>query len=297
MANGRNNSTTIKKPYFTKVRIAMLIIVAVFLLLAQSAFWVQRNFFNNSRFSAITSEALTTQSSRDAISQEIVSQALGNRPVLNKLAGNTASNLIASLLGTNAAGNVLELLGSKIQSVVTSNHHKSIIINLTSLKNIIAKLVALSENTNANISIDPSQIPNQIVLVNKDSIPSFYTYGLVVLWVGWACFIAAIALVSWLIYKSRTYVSPMIVACGVSLIGSSILGLIIGPLIRPSIASLGSSLNMQTLIGNIYDAFLAPFNHQMYVMLIIGAVAVIAGFVTTKWFRAKFVVLTHRTAK
>lgn len=248
-------------------------LAAALLVVANSAFWVNRQIFDTNNFTTTAVASVTSDSSREAIANEVVDTALKDRPIIRQVAGPTAVKLVSSLLGTNQFNNILTVAVDKIQVYLTSENQESIVLNLSSIKSTLNSLIGLAGESNSQASTDLQNVPDQIVLVNADNIPSFYKYGLLFLWLGPISAIVALVLLAYPYIRSRSRYYVVAVVQGALIAVMGMLAMFIGPLFRPPVLANIQSANMRVVVGNLYDAFIATFNSQS-MWLIWGGVVI-----------------------
>lgn len=246
------------------VKIGAFAVVTVFLLLiSQTAFWLHNTIFNTQNFTNIATTAITSESSRQSIASGIVDKALEGRPAIQSAIGGRLTNLVTGLLGTDLVEQSTEKAIQKAQLLVTTPRKPPVVLDLTGIKQTATKLADVL-NRNGDEKIDPANIPDQIVLINTDKIPNFYNYGIAVLWLGPLSLLTALALFAWWIYKgalTAVRVKRFRIVLGI-VFASGVIALIVGPLVKPAFLSVAETAQAMTLLGNIFDGFIKPFNDQ-----------------------------------
>lgn len=250
------------------------IFAALLLIIANSAIWVNQSIFNTNNFTNTAVSSLTSESSRQAMATEVVDRALADRPVAKQVAGPTATRLVSGLLGTDQFNKVLTTAVGKLQIYLTSQQRReNITVNLSGVKNVLNTLIGVADTAGADTNQASQRlqnVPDQITLLNGNNIPNFYSYGLVFLWLGPIAALLALGLLLFPYWRRRQdYVKISLIQGGV-VVAAGLLSLLIGPLFRPPVLSSVNSSNMRVVIGNLYDAFISRFNHQSYVLILIG---------------------------
>lgn len=108
----------------------------------------------------------------------------------------------SGVLGSNQVENVMSKAISKLQVSVTSSNPQSLVINLEGPKELLTKVVDVV-GQQREVKINPDNIPSEIVIINKDNIPSFYKYGVVFLWLGPIALAGALVLVAFPYVKCK----------------------------------------------------------------------------------------------
>jgi hypothetical protein len=249
------------------------VIAALLLFVANTAIWANRAIFDTNTFTTTAVTSLTSESSRQALAQEVVDRALADKPTIKSVIGGTATKLVSGLLGTSQFNAVLEKAVGKLQVYMTSNNQKSISLDLSGVKNTVEKLLTVADSRGANTenaSERVSALPDELVLLNAENVPSFYNYGLVFLWMGPLCAVGALALLAYPYLRDRRQYYKVALIQGSALVVAGLLCLLVGPLVRPPVLANINSPNMRVVVGNLYDSFVAIFNQQAYWLIVAG---------------------------
>ena len=246
--------------------------VFVFMIMVgHTAYWLHNTIYDTERFTAISTEAIRQESSRQSIGTAIVDRALANRPLVRQTAGPRLSQMIAGLLGTDLATSATSKLVERSHLLVTTPQREPITFDTTTLKTQIVRLQTAAGTDEESRRIDVSQIPDEITLVDTSSIPNVYRYGILALWVGVFSIFGVIGASIWYVLRGKgkaRFVRAEQVLGLVML--SSLIALLVGPLTRPVFLTAARDAPAQTLLGNIFDGFIAPFNSQA---IFVGVVA------------------------
>lgn len=273
-------ATPVQKPKGVPrwVRIVSVFVACLLLLIAQTAFWLNRNIFNTTKFTQKATYAITTEDSRLALGNEISDRILDDRPIVKRVAGPKLASLISSLLGTSLAEKSLYDVVQQTNIYLTSSSQKSIGLDLQGIKSGITTVSKVADIFGQDMNIDATRVPDKLVLVNADSIPSFYKEAIAVLWLGPLSLLGALLIFAGLLYKdiSDRHRTILIICLSVALAG--LFGLSSGPLVRPVILGMLSSPNLRHVYQNIYNEMLTPFNHQMLIMIAISIFVLVATF-------------------
>lgn len=258
-----------------KPTIISAIFAGILFCVANSAVWVNRYIFNTENFTSVATQAITSESSRQAIAQQITNKALADYPTVRNVVDDAATKVISGVLGSDQVENVLQKAISKLQVAVTSNNQESITIDLTGPKELLTKVVDVV-GERREVKVNPDNIPSEIVILDKDKIPDFYKYSVLFLWLGPLAFIGAVVLIIFPYVKHKDqYKLIMLVQSGALLL-ASLMALLIGPLFRPPILSRVATPEARTVITNIYNAFIATFNAQTVVLVGVALLVMLA---------------------
>ncbi len=247
---------------------------AILFCVANSAVWVNRYIFDTNNFTNVATTSITSESSRNAIAGQIVNKALEDYPTARNVIGNSATNVISGILGSDQVENILTKVISKLQVAVTSNNQQSITIDLSGPKDLITKVVDVVGQYR-DIKINPDNIPSEITILDKDKIPDFYKYSVVFLWLGPIAFIGAVVLIIFPYAKWRSDYKIILATQSAALLLASLFGLLVGPLFRPPILSRVATPEGRTVVGNLYNAFIATFNHQTVMLVWVGVLGIL----------------------
>lgn len=254
----------------------MLVISAILLFLAQSAYWVNHSVFDQQNFSKITTGAIQEQSSRDAIATAVVDKALSDRPVLQRTVGDRAVSLISGLLGSDLSSQAISALTSKTYAYATSSDRQDIRIDLTSIKSQVGDVISLAQSKGVNVSQPDYKLPDQITLLKKSSFPDFSGLIKLMLWIGPLLWIGAIVLFALYIYLGRAEYARRVYMVGLAIVIVSLVGLFAKPFVPPPVAAAIPNIDLRPIAQNLASGFLSAFAAQMWWMLGITVAALVA---------------------
>jgi hypothetical protein len=181
---------------------AVTAVVASFLLvITNSAIWINHAIFDTSTFTKTAVASITSPASTQALASEVVDRALADKPTVKAVAGPTATKLVGGLLESDQFSTVLTKAVTKLQVYLTTSdsQQKSISIDLTGVKNVVSTLVGVADNRGIDLPNDGAAadkvaaLPDQLVLLDANNVPSLYSYGVVFLWAYWPTHTSAIA--------------------------------------------------------------------------------------------------------
>lgn len=272
---------------WAKAAIISSVVAAIFLFIANSAFWINRYVFNTENFTEVATTSLTSESSRQAIARRITNEALKDRPIINNIAGDTAANVISGALNTDLANKALQTTVSKIQTLVTSEQRESVVINLEGVKTFLDDVVQVASKYR-NVQIDASNIPSEIVLIDQDKIPNFYTWSVVFLWLGPISLIISIIAFAYPYFVNKLQFRRILMIQGAMAALIGLISLLIGPLFRPQLLSNFPDSDGRVVVENLYNAFLSTLNTQTWTIIFFGIAAAAIGGVLVLWQRGIF---------
>jgi hypothetical protein len=200
---------------------------------------------------------------------------------VKRLAGNTSSKIISGLLGTDQVATGMDFVTSRLHVIMTSNNREEISLDLTSVKATIGRVISVVETTGNDPKIDPSNIPDKVVLVEKDAIPSLYKVSLAFVWFAPIAFISALTLFSVQYIRNKKQYKTLLIIHGSVMIVIGALGLLVGPLFRPAVMAQISKTDGRVVVGNLYDAFMTTFNNQTMYIISVGFALLLLGATLT----------------
>ncbi|MCA9343142.1 hypothetical protein KC950_03985 [Candidatus Saccharibacteria bacterium] len=247
------------------VSITVLVFAVIFLFLAQSAYWINHTVFNQDSFTNITTTALQQESSRDAISQVIVNNALQDRPVLQRVVGERAQSLISGLLASDLSAQAINALTSKTYQYATSSDRQDISINLASIKDPLSNVLAISQNEQTTERI--SNLPDEITLLKRDEFPNLSGFVVAMLWLAPLLWLVTLLLFTVYVLLDRKEYAKKVYFAGVAIIGVGIFGYLTSPYVPSPIAASIPTIEIRPLAQNLLTGYLNPFRSQMVFMI------------------------------
>lgn len=263
------NSTN-KPQYIYAVKLTILFSTIIgLLLISLSSLWLNRVVFDTDTFTSTATDALLAQSSRDSIGRLVADRAFAEQPVLGSLLSEPLANYVSSFLGSDAAQSGIERVVREGQLLFTTPQKPPVVLDLLPYKSVIATAQEVIPNdSEERLSVE--SIPDVVVIIDTDRLPNFYQYSLYTHFAGPASLVAAGFLAGFWIWrgKARRYQRTRTIL--VVVIATSVIALIIGPLVEPAFISVGRDAASQTLLSNLYKSFVDPFRVQA---LWLGAIA------------------------
>lgn len=277
------------KPVIRNTISLLLIIVAcVSLFFAQSSKWINNVVFDQQTFTDITTETLMKEQNRRAIARSVIDEAFRNRPLADKLIGDRSVSYISELLGSELSSRAVSRVASAGYAYLTSSDKQDIAIDLTAIKTPVSIFVSVMENNNRESRVDPSILPDSVVLISSSELPEVYKFisGVVVFGVFyWLLTIMSLAM---FVYINRKNLVRSLYIIGMSVIGVSVLAIFTGPFVPSIIASFINNINLRIVVVDLASVYLQPFIRQMYTTILLSLIAL---FIVR--FRQQFINLWH----
>jgi energy-converting hydrogenase Eha subunit E len=278
MQNKSKNEALDKKYSYKKI-VWLSIFASILLLVTNSAVWVNRQIFNTDNFTQVVTESISSESSRTAIAQNITDKIFEDRPIAKRIAGDFSVKIVSGLLDTNQFSSVLTATVERMQAYVTSNNQEDVTIELGAVKDVLTQLTAVSESLGKDVSINPENIPEQVTLINEEDVPNLYSTSVVMLWLAPISLVIALVLFAYPYIKHAQQNKRILLIQGAIITLISLIGFLVGPLFRPPVLA-QVNYESRTVIGNLYDAFIATFNTQTLFMTFSGVLIVL---IATSW--------------
>lgn len=254
-------------------RLVYFAVIVWLILGAMTAFWLQRQFFDTQRFSDTATVALTSQSSRESIAAAVTERALENNAIVRVTVGTQVEGIVANALQTDVAQNTIRNTVERLQLLVTTPRQDPLIIDLTSVKAIVATGQTRVAETSPLAAFDVSTIPDTLTIVDTAKIPNVHQTTILVLWIGpMALILAAAGLMYWIHRGGNRFALHRYSIAGLVVAAAGLVAVIVGPLVRPGILSVADDASSQTLVGNLYDAFMNPFTAAGWVVFAAGLI-------------------------
>lgn len=247
----------------------LLIVAALAFFAAQSASWLNNNVFDQKQFTAISSSVLLSHESRDVIADEVVNRVLQDRPLIRKVVGERASTYVSGLLGTDTSRHVLNSFLNRSYAYMTSSQRENIAIELTSIKQPLSLLISLSGATGHTIDLEPSNIPDEIILVRSETLPDFspiVRISAISAFFLWLLFL--MASFTYIVFAKADRVRRVNIL-GAAVAGVALFGLALIPFIPMIVASYIDIVSLRGVTADLASAYLAPLSLQFQITLIL----------------------------
>ncbi len=257
--------------------ISLLMVVAVSLFLAESAYWINHTIFSKQSFTSITTTALQREDSREAIASSIVHKTLEDRPIVQRLIGERAISFTTGLLGSDVSTQAIQTVTDKTYGYVTSPTREDIKLDLTTVNTALDTLISLAETQGKGdrlVAVE-STIPQDIVLVESQTFPDVSGVVKTMLWVGPVLWLAFIASAGTYVYLGRREYARRVYTLVFVIMAVALLGLFMMPFIPTALATTLPGIELRPVAENLALGLLAPFRGQMVVLLVLAVLAVI----------------------
>lgn len=264
---------------FYRNTIILAVLAGLLLFIASSAVWVNRYIFDRQSFTQVAVTSLSSESSRNAIAAEVADRALGEAPLVQQALGGTVEKVVSGILGTDQFKTVLTKSVNAMHVYFTTENRKTIGVDLTSTKQVINTVLGALQRAGQNESQaleKVNSVPDQIIILDKDTLPSFYKQSVALMWIGpIAGLVAAALLVIPYAKNVRRYMSiAAIQGAAIALFG--MIAMLVGPLFKPPVLANIETANARIVVENLYNAFIATFNAQSNILVVAGLLMIVA---------------------
>lgn len=260
-----------------KKQYLVAVLAGFFLLIANSGYWVNRYIFNEQKFSQIAVSSILSTDSRQAIAEGVTTKLYENRPVAKRVLSEPTTSIVNGILGSARLQAPLTELVKRINVRMTSKTQPEIAFDLTGVKSVLTQVVGtVNTATDKDVSFNPDNIPDKIVIIKSDNLPNLYNYSVAILWLSPLTLIAGLLLMILPYVWWRNRYKTIMTTQGVMLIVVGALAQMIGPLFRPLVIGNLETDAGRTVVGNLYNAFLATFEHQSLIFFVLGGLMLLA---------------------
>lgn len=272
MAKNKPTKVSSRQAVLNWRTLLLTVLACMMLLVSNSALWANRVFFNTERFTELTTQAVLSQSSREAIAREVVEVSLEGRPAVKRVVSGTATKLISGLLDTNLASSAVDKVVALLQTTLTSARPQPITIDLSGIKGTLQQLIDLTNREQAEQKLD--SVPNEITVLDTNKLPDFYKSGQALLLLGPITAILSLIMLAYPHMRRRSYEysARLLLLQGPIIVVTGLLALAIGPIFRPTVLAQVNSFNLRILVQNIYNSFINSFNSQSMWLIWLGVV-------------------------
>ena len=267
------------KSDFSLATILGIILSVVFIWIFLFSIWYSNNILNQEKFVATTNQVLQSEATRNAISSEIISVIKLRRPIVGTISEPLLTNLLAGVMNSDFYSNATTRIAEELQLQLTSANPRELGIDLRPTKNLLSPIL---ERTDSELM---ARIPDNIVVLRRNQIPSLYKFG-TYLSVGGPTLLIVGLITLGIIWRKITDKRNYIVVLSLSFAASGLLVYFLVPAIGNVVVAQANSANIATIINEIYVAFTAPISTFAFNVMILGIiVAAVARFVRREIFR------------
>lgn len=267
-----------------KMIIVLSVVVSVFLLLTSVGLWLERQIFNEERFKETAAGVIKTEQVREAIADEIIVIVTGDFPELKDLATEFVQPTLAELLNSDFIASAVEEVAGEIQVALTSSEPQAVAIDISGITGPLKTAVGFIPNLSSEVENAVKDLPSSIVLIEKGGIPSIFTIGLILMWLGRLTGVAALVIFIVMVWKAIVNRQSQILrTLGIYIsIGAAIFLVLVWAFSSPLLSTIGSG-NIRVIVSNIFEAFIRILINQTWAILVVGLFIIGASYLLRFW--------------
>jgi hypothetical protein len=256
-----------------------IIVSVVFIWIFAFSIWYSNNILNEEKFVSNTTKVLQSESVRNNISTEIIDTIKLKRPIIGSIGEPLLTKVVAGVLGSNLFAKVNTKIAQEIHLQLTTSNPRALTVDLKTTKDFLGPFVEIA---------DPellSNIPDQIVIVKRNQIPSLYKFGTYLTVLAPILLIIAVIILG-LVWRNVTDKRSYIGILSLSFAASGLLVFFLVPALGNYFAAQADNVNTASIISQIYLVFTNPISQFAKILLAFGVlVALSARFLKKEIFR------------
>ncbi len=198
-------------------------LLAVFIYLANVAWWVDSEIVQPDTFVASSVEALGQESSRDAMARLIVDRLVDEYPLLTILDSSLVS-LFSDLLDSPALEDVLVLVSTDIHDRMMSGNQEAIVVDLLEYRDVILGPVEAAAPRLA--ALIPDSWFTSIVVLEAGALPDLSGMAQLtkpIMVVSWLGIVVLVVFMLWYLRRRGVGLIAVGASCGIAAVGTAIL--------------------------------------------------------------------------
>lgn len=249
-----------------------IIISVLFIWVFLFSVWYSNNINNKNNFVNHVTGVLETETVRTAISNEIIDIVKQRRPLVGEIAAPVLSNVITGVLDTNMFAGVYSRMAGELHLQLTTKNPRPLIIDVKPAKQFIEPLISSQDDSILN------SFPDQIVIIQKNQIPSLYLLGPYLGILGPASLITAFVILG-LIWVKTQNKRAFFIKLFLTIAAYGVLVYFLIPTIGTYLISQFQSVNLSIIVSQVYASFTDPIVKTAMASVAIG----ILGAICSKW--------------
>lgn len=248
----KNHRILVRGVYFT--------ISICLVMISLTAYWINNVIYDTSNFTRIAETALNKESSRQAIASRASELAFDGNPLLEATLSPKLHELLTGALNSSIAQKIIHNTVEDLQIVLTTSQKSPIVVDMKGIKAVLSKGQEILPEYE-KINIDTAKLPDSIMIIDTTKIPNIYKYGIWASWIGPLSLALVLAMLGYWVKRGTrdNMILRLRIVMQVLLI-ASLVAMFVGPLVKPTILSVAANAEAQSLLGNLYEGFISPFN-------------------------------------
>lgn len=261
-----------KSTFFNIKNLAGLTLSILFIWIFIFSAWYSNNILDQKRFTENMVSVLKTETVRTSISNEIIDSVRQEAPLVGSITGPILTKIIAGVMDTDLFANFYERSARELHLQLTSANPREIKIQLRPTKLLLTPIL---DRSNPNLL---NAVPNELVIIGKNQIPSLYKFGTYLTISGPILLIIALIILAF-VWKINEDKRNYFFALGLIISGSGMLVYLLLPSLGNFISAQVNSINVVNIINEVYSIFTKPLYELSRYFFIFGIiVALVAKF-------------------
>lgn len=254
---------------------SVAVLLAVFIYLANVAWWIDSEIVQSDTFVASSVEALGQDSSRDAMARLIVDRLVDEYPLLIILDSSLVS-LFSDLLDSPALEDILVLVSADIHDRMMTGNQEVIVVDLLEFRDVILGPVEAAAPRLA--ALIPDSWFTSIVVLEAGALPDLSAVAKLVGPVKIVSMVGIVILVAFILWYLRRRGAGLIAigaSCGIAALGTAIL--VPG---GKAMTLMGvDQTALEVIVADTYDQFTNSLKLSSLVLVVIAVGISATGYV------------------
>ena len=251
---------------FNLSKIIGIIVSVVFVWVFLFSVWYSNNILNQEKFVTTTTQILQSETTRNSLSNEVVTVIKTRNPIVGTISEPLLINILSSVMDSELYTNVTSRMAKQLQLQLTSATPRELQVELSPAKAVLNPLFQRADSDLLN------RIPENIVVLRKNQIPSLYKFGTYLTISGPILLIAGLVILG-LIWRKISDKRNYIVVLSLTFAASGLLVYFLVPAVGNYLVAQTNSANIATIINEIYMAFTVSISQFAIYVLTGGIIA------------------------
>ena len=262
-----------------RVVTVVLVVAALFILVADISIWAWMNVVDNDRFVEVASETMEREDVRFAVATIIVDRMFENRPILRDAIGDEVAAALAGILGRDRFQAVFERLVNRMHRVILAGGFDPVTLDITTIRTVVVALAQVFRDEDDVNALD--NYPDEIVLLEEQRYAQLERLLTAIPWIAVVSSLASIGLLVLVFIRTANRARAFLFA-GVLIAGVAALTLILSLPVRATLIQQFSAREQQVIVGELYDALVRSLYAQTFILGAFGLLLIGIGLVGMK---------------
>jgi hypothetical protein len=245
---------------------SLLIIFGTLLVtLSSVGLWIEWTLLSERGFVEVSTSVFEADETRETIASAIVDTMFEKRPILRGLVRGPIEGVITGLLGSSFFNSALAFASEQLWELLFIGRDR-VVLDIEPLHDFIYAIITVAAPGVAE-SIDPEQLPSELVLLDGSEIPNLGVVSSVASWTSIFAFVIGVGLIAFAVSRSWTNQalrSGVIVWTGIFLIAEALLIVIATFPVRSSLILAVENASGRSVIATTYGILVI----RLYIILI-----------------------------